>query len=722
MAVRWFPCLVPLAAWLVPLLALFHITTDTAASSDKRHSTHTELSQLQVDGLVLLQTRAHIEADPLRRVEAKVVQETYKPEYRNKRTRKGAASMQRRKKHTQGMQRRETYPAYAARKEYHGQGSKNGYFTQLSVSEANPTATILTSSASVAEVSRSTIAGVCCQDAANALLQSTASTSLAPTSAFAQTSEVQTRAAELEDVRERARRVRSLLKYGKTFDAKRQDPAESPLASPAEESEVLYPALLVNNNLGGLGPGGGPETMEYTVAIVDGANVNLIIENLTVYEPKNSSTNGMQDNFGIINIDAGHSTAFRGRLVDEATGAAYVLSNLHLHFADMDSGETGASAEHVMTCDLGDSTLTADTTVATNVYAGGCSDFGATYKGNASDDPTDPMALTELQADNSVKFSYFSVSEFNFTLLIEPGSGGRNFMFTTETNLDNFTEEDVDSLENNTSVSTNVSAATNDTSVNSSANASTATNNSTSPMSANASTSNGTSNDTAANATTANGTANATALNATTANSTSPSTTANATAGNQTNESLATPADALTTAPPAIGTTAPPALAAAATTLPAAASDQDVTTSIGASTTAAAGTTTTAAAATTTTAAAGTSTTAAAAATTTAAAAAAATTTQVASSDDAGSLPGGSVSGSAGSLIGTTTTPGVGGATTTTVSTTTTRGPAPQQLGLKAPPVWNRPLFWISLLVAAIIGLCYWTNLPVAPVAGEMPF
>lgn len=158
--------------------------------------------------------------------------------------------------------------------------------------------------------------------------------------------------------------------------------------------------------------------------------------------------------FGRINLRMDHAATFNFTLVAQGTNTA-VQADFDFSVLDLDTGAPGTtnplgemeSVQLISQDGTANWQTTANTELSstytpTNPPASWSAPlitatrpfFGATTPGTGSDNPTDPLNLTEQQANRTVLFQFENTSSFQLRLGLGPDSnggdlGGRNFLF-----------------------------------------------------------------------------------------------------------------------------------------------------------------------------------------------------------------------------------------------------------------------------------------------------
>jgi len=203
---------------------------------------------------------------------------------------------------------------------------------------------------------------------------------------------------------------------------------------------------VVHSNLGGVGPDTGAENIRYgKVCDHGGHSLDLLVESLpshvfgnnlpvqplAPYEAYHSSKNGVHGAFGNINLKGGSTVILKFEFVKGGTNLPVKVRSTSLTIFDLD--KVGESHVEDIIAD-GYSSYTegkGSTLSRTGGRTGdGYVEFTATENGNESDNPSDPLALDDLQLRRSVMFEYTDVSSFTMAFHNKGTHRfGRNYLF-----------------------------------------------------------------------------------------------------------------------------------------------------------------------------------------------------------------------------------------------------------------------------------------------------
>lgn len=208
-------------------------------------------------------------------------------------------------------------------------------------------------------------------------------------------------------------------------------------------------ASVVHSNLGGAGPDSGDETLVFGNVQ---AGVNLVITATSPYTPNTVNAQGgilrndIKNGFGAVNLASGSSVDLKFQFQDAATGQPKTLESFLFTFFDADHGMAHESREAMTVSGFSsykysdetalDVTETAVDNAALNAGAG-VATFTSTMRGGKVDNPTNPLALTDLQARRAVTLLFENKAEFTVSAG-ESGYAnpqGRNIFFAGASSL-----------------------------------------------------------------------------------------------------------------------------------------------------------------------------------------------------------------------------------------------------------------------------------------------
>jgi len=205
-------------------------------------------------------------------------------------------------------------------------------------------------------------------------------------------------------------------------------------------------ASVTQNNLGGAGPDTGKEEIRYA-GVADGIDLILTTDATYVVNPKVKSydsgwaagktadgtgNNGINGKFGQVNVKGNTDVKMKFTLVDEGTDTPVEVSpNQKVFFSvyDLDNGNGNEFVD--FTTPVDSHKVTSTTTVH---LTGSDAHVQATAgrDGNDEDNPSDPLAMTQVQKDSAIQITYIGRNTWGMTFG-ETGNtkqkGGRNLLF-----------------------------------------------------------------------------------------------------------------------------------------------------------------------------------------------------------------------------------------------------------------------------------------------------
>jgi len=195
-------------------------------------------------------------------------------------------------------------------------------------------------------------------------------------------------------------------------------------------------ATVTQNNLGGQGPIWGPGVDKQEIRYSNVADMIDLV--LTVdggsYRAVNSANNGIKDGgngFGVVNIYTGTAVNMKFTLVEAGTDTpVQIAPDQTVFFTVFDMDSSRVSNEYVRFTTPVDSYKT---TTSTTVQLSGDKNnlFARSGRfGKGKDNPSDPLALTQLQKDSAVYVSYKGRNTWSMTFGEDKTTwGGRNLLF-----------------------------------------------------------------------------------------------------------------------------------------------------------------------------------------------------------------------------------------------------------------------------------------------------
>jgi len=207
-------------------------------------------------------------------------------------------------------------------------------------------------------------------------------------------------------------------------------------------SENSLSLLQAQNSIGDLGSGG-IRYVDVTTLEVNGEDRQIdCIVTADGYTPYDASKNGLRGKVGNINLMHSTSVDLTFSFVDQATNEPATLGEFFFSVFDIDTGDAEEAKGAKETLTIGgykeayliprekggqlDMVHTADGT-----------SFTGSVHGLGTDNPTDPLVLSETQAQRTVNFKFApgrSSFKFKYNLGLA-SNAGRNFQFAGMTNL-----------------------------------------------------------------------------------------------------------------------------------------------------------------------------------------------------------------------------------------------------------------------------------------------
>jgi len=189
-------------------------------------------------------------------------------------------------------------------------------------------------------------------------------------------------------------------------------------------------AEVVTNNLGGQGPGSGPEEIRYR-NLVQGQSVDLVVTVAAGYEPHNSSKNGILGGNGQINAMSGETVPLTFSFVDEGTDTPFTMPKFYITFSDIDERHGGGEYETIKVDGYtkyytNDDLKIVDDGLPVPTFAS--SDFG-----NFEDNKFNPNSPTPSQLSHAVTYLFIDKATFHATYRVVSKSDthrGRNILFS----------------------------------------------------------------------------------------------------------------------------------------------------------------------------------------------------------------------------------------------------------------------------------------------------
>lgn len=197
------------------------------------------------------------------------------------------------------------------------------------------------------------------------------------------------------------------------------------------------PDSLVYSNLGGHGPDYGKPQQIYFADVFPstGKTIDFLIAADDMYQPNDATMNGLFGQYANLNIKTGSRCALNLTLIDRVTGSQAGLNDFQLTIFDFDEQRHGGANEivRVPAHEVLKYTLSKNSAVIVEPQDKYLM-FSSTAYGNAADNPTHPMNLTESQKDKSIALLYGS-SRLTMEVEVTPGHKGRNLVFAGSSSL-----------------------------------------------------------------------------------------------------------------------------------------------------------------------------------------------------------------------------------------------------------------------------------------------
>jgi len=190
-------------------------------------------------------------------------------------------------------------------------------------------------------------------------------------------------------------------------------------------------ATVSHSNLGGQGPDSGEETLVYSgITNQDGMVVDLVVTATSPYAPRDATKNGLQDDFGVLNLEINSAVDLLFRFM--SGGQPVVMNSFYFTFFDLDQGRAHESSEKATIRGFDSYRLSDGTSLDVEELGDSSAIFSSSMRGGKTDNPTSPLSLSHLQRERSVVVSFSAVSEFSVQLSEEnyASSQGRNWFFS----------------------------------------------------------------------------------------------------------------------------------------------------------------------------------------------------------------------------------------------------------------------------------------------------
>jgi len=208
-------------------------------------------------------------------------------------------------------------------------------------------------------------------------------------------------------------------------------------------------ASVIHSNLGGAGPDSGDETLVFGNVM---PGTNLVISATSPYTPNTVNAQGgilrndIKNGFGAVNLASGSSVDLQFQFQAADSGQPKVLEQFLFTFFDADHGMAHESREAMTVSGFSSFKYTEETALDVTetsvdngalVAGAGVATFTSTMRGGKVDNPTNPLALTDLQARRAVTLLFENKAEFTVSAG-ESGYAnpqGRNIFFAGASSL-----------------------------------------------------------------------------------------------------------------------------------------------------------------------------------------------------------------------------------------------------------------------------------------------
>lgn len=209
-----------------------------------------------------------------------------------------------------------------------------------------------------------------------------------------------------------------------------------------DESQIMSFAesTVTASNLGGRGPDTNitDEVLRFQDVFPHKPEiVDLVVRSQGNYFPHNTSRNGLNGEFGMINVKAGTTGRFHFQFVKHETGEPHFFDNMFFTLADLDSQKVGG-AEHFTVEPYAWRTVPSEADLFeghVDSLPDSLPDYEAEEVGDEQDNARNPMALSRKQMKKAVSFLVESGHEFYVNFSVESGWAGRNMLFAGASNI-----------------------------------------------------------------------------------------------------------------------------------------------------------------------------------------------------------------------------------------------------------------------------------------------
>lgn len=206
-----------------------------------------------------------------------------------------------------------------------------------------------------------------------------------------------------------------------------------PEACAPTETLLFPPDSLVHSNLAGKGPDfNAPESILYTnVFPASGEMIYLNITTESHYICDNSSKNGLHGEFSVVNVEAGSEVDLLFSFLTPKGKPFKLDYPFFFTVYDFDQQIDGGGKEQVTVSGYESYVVSNTTSVVISTDKRKRTVFTSSAYGNESDNPVDPVALSQKELDKTVSIKFpRRTDHFSVTLGATTGFSGRNFEFT----------------------------------------------------------------------------------------------------------------------------------------------------------------------------------------------------------------------------------------------------------------------------------------------------
>jgi len=203
-------------------------------------------------------------------------------------------------------------------------------------------------------------------------------------------------------------------------------------AEPCPECSVRF-SNLVHNNLGGIGPDGGPQQMRFgRVCNVQGQDVDLVLMTISPYRGRSQigtgPANGLYGGTGLITVGRGSQVTVRFAFVRSGTDQFTRVGSFVITILDVDSNRSGYESVLAFSprADPINDVLAQDSHLTRESVIGG---VNYTSSSPYVSEARDPLRLTPEQQRAAVGLFYTNVNFADFTFSAISADGGTDGFF-----------------------------------------------------------------------------------------------------------------------------------------------------------------------------------------------------------------------------------------------------------------------------------------------------